>query len=46
MGSSTPSCVEHLLHREARGLGVQRIEHRLDEDDVGAAFDQAARLLV
>ena len=36
--------VEHLLDGEARRLGVQRVEHRLDEDDVGAAFDQAARL--
>ncbi len=28
-----------------RGLGVERVEDRLDQQDVGAALDQAARLL-
>ena len=30
---------------EDRRLGVQRVEDRLDQDDVGAAVDQAAQLL-
>ena len=37
--------VEHLEHREAGGLGVERVEDRLDQQHVGAALDQAARLL-
>ena len=44
-GSSTPSLVEHLQRGEARRLGVQRVEHGLDQQHVGAALDQAARLL-
>ena len=43
-GQLAAKLLEHLFHRETRGLGVQRIEHRLDEDGIGAAFDQAARL--
>jgi hypothetical protein len=31
-----------LLHREHRRLGVQGVEDGLDQDDVGAALDQAA----
>ena len=27
------------------GLGVQRVEHRLDQDEVGAAFEQRLDLL-
>ena len=36
---------EDLLAGEDRRLGVQRVEDRLDQDDVGAAVDQAAQLL-
>ena len=35
---------EHLVAGEDRRLGVQRVEDRLDQDDVGAAIDQAAQL--
>ena len=35
---------EHLPGREDRGLGVQRVEDRLDQDEVGAAVDQTAHL--
>ena len=34
--------VEELLDGEQRRLGVQRVEHRLDQQQVGAAVDQAA----
>ena len=44
-GSSTPELVEHLVHGKAGGLGIERVEHRLDQQHVGAAFDQPARLL-
>ena len=37
--------VEDFLGGEDRRLGVQRVEDRLDQDDVGAAVDQAAQLL-
>ena len=33
--------VEEVFDGEQRGLGVQRVEHRFNEQDVGAAFDQA-----
>jgi hypothetical protein len=33
--------VEKLLDGEQRGLGVQRVEHGFDEQDVGAAINQA-----
>ena len=36
---------EDLLGREDRRLGVQRVEDRFDQDDIGAAVDQAAQLL-
>ena len=36
--------LEHLVGGEDRGLGVQRVEDRLDQDQVGAARDQAADL--
>ena len=36
---------EHLVDREDRRLGVQRVEDRLDQEEVGAAVDQAAHLL-
>ena len=37
---------EELLDGEERGLQVQRVERRLRQQDVDAAVDQAARLLV
>ena len=37
---------EHLLDGDERGLGVQRVEDGLDQQQVGAAVDQAAHLLV
>ena len=37
--------VEGLLDGEDRRLGVQRVEDGLDQDEVGAAVDQAADLL-
>ena len=37
--------LEHFARGEDRGLGVQRVEDRLDEDDVGAAVDEAAHLI-
>ena len=36
---------ENLVAGEDRRLGVQRVEDRLDQDDVGAAVDQPAQLL-
>ena len=36
---------EDLFAGEDRRLGVERVEDRLDQDDVGAAVDQAADLL-
>ena len=39
------SLFEHLLDRIERRLGVQRVEDRLDEENVGAAVDEAARRL-
>ena len=34
-----------LVDREERGLGVERVEDRLDQEDVAAAVDQALDLL-
>ena len=34
--------LEHRLHREDRGLGVEGVEDRLDEEQVRAALEQAA----
>ena len=42
-GSRTPEPLEHVLDREDRGLGVQGVEDGLDQEQVGAAVDQAAR---
>ena len=36
---------EDLLAGEDRRLGVQRVEDRLDQHEVGAAVDQPAQLL-
>ena len=33
--------LEERVDREQRGLGVQRVEDGLDQEQVGAAFDQA-----
>jgi len=38
-----PGLVEELLDGEQRGLGIQRVEHRFHQQDVGAAGGQAAR---
>ena len=38
--------LEHVLDRDDAGLGVERVEDRLEEDDVGAAVDQAAHLFL
>ena len=43
IGRSTPGFVDRLSHREDRRLGVQRVEDRLDQQQVDAAFDQRAR---
>ena len=40
-----PARGEDLLAGEDRRLGVERVENRLDQDDVGAAVDQADDLL-
>ena len=44
-GRRMPFSSNTLLGREDRRLGVQRIEDRLDQDDIGAAIDEAAHLL-
>ncbi len=38
-----PGGFEDLLEREDRGLGVERVEDRLDQEQVRAALDEAAR---
>ena len=40
-GRRPPRVLEHLLDREQRGLGVERVEDGLDHQHVGAAVDQA-----
>ncbi len=45
IGSCLPSSVEHLLDGDQRRLGVQRVEDRLDQQQVDAARDQRAHLL-
>ncbi len=37
--------IERFADRKDRRLGVQRIENRLDQQQIGAALDQSARLL-
>ena len=44
-GSSTPSSSNTCERRKARRLGIERVEHRLDQQQVDAAVDQPARLL-
>ena len=41
IGRRAPRALEQSFDREQRGLGVQRVEDRLDQQQVGAAFDQA-----
>ena len=36
--------IENILHRHRGGLGVERIEDRLDHQDVAAALDQSTHL--
>ena len=38
--------LEHVLDRDDRRLGVQRVEDRLEQQQVDAAVDQAAHLLL
>ncbi len=45
IGSSLPSCVEHLADRDKRRFGVQRIEDGFDQQEVHAAGDQRSDLL-
>ncbi len=45
IGRFMPSCVEDLLDGDQRGLGVQRVEDGLDQEDVRAARDEGADLL-
>ena len=40
-GKRRPDAVEAGLEREQRGLAVQRVEDRLDEEEIGAAFGEA-----
>ncbi len=40
-----PQFVEHPTHREQRRLGIQRVEHGLDQDEIHAALHQRARRL-
>ena len=44
-GSSRPSARSASQRRHDPGLGVQRVEHRLDQDEVDAALDQRLDLL-
>jgi hypothetical protein len=39
------SCVEDFLDRHQRGLGVERIEDRLDQQEVRTARDERANLV-
>ena len=41
---AAPALLEEGLEREDRGLGVERVEDRLDEQQVGPAVDQARGL--
>ena len=44
-GSRTPRSLERLLDADERRLGVERVEDRLEQQEVGAAVDQPERLL-
>ena len=45
-GSRDALLLEHVLDRDDAGLGVQRVEDRLEQQQVDAAVDQAAHLLL
>ena len=45
-GRRSPRVLEVLVDREQRRLGVERVEDGLDQQQVGAAFDQRLDLLV
>ena len=45
IGSVRPVCRERLAGAEDRRLDLEDVLRGLDDDQVGAAFDQAARLL-
>ena len=38
--------LEHVLDRDDAGLGVERVEDRLEQQEIGAAVDEAARLIL
>jgi hypothetical protein len=40
-GQRLPAVIEQLLDREHRRLGVQGVEHGLDQQEVGTALEQA-----
>ena len=44
-GRRSPLSLEQLVDREQRRLGVERVEDRLDQQQVGAAVEQAVGLL-
>ena len=44
-GSSMRALLEDLEHRDDRRLGVERVEDRLDQQQVDAAVDEAAHLV-
>ena len=45
-GRRTPRLLEHVLDRDDARLGVERVEDRLEQEQVDAAVDQAAHLLL
>ena len=45
-GTRCPEASKYSSMAKERGLGVERVENRFEQQQVGAAFDQAARLLV
>ena len=44
-GRRTPRLLEHLLDRDDAGLRVERVDDRLEQEQIAAAVDQAADLL-
>ena len=38
--------LEHVLDRDDAGLGVERVEDRLEQEEVGAAIDEATHLIL
>ncbi len=41
-----PLFLEHVLDRDDAGLGVERVEDRLEQEQIGAAIDEATRLIL